>query len=170
MTETRSGASTPRTIEREYGGTHDLFDAAVGDALGSLDFVVTDEMVRRNAWANDDYNPWYLDASPFGDRIASPVIVASFDARLFYGHFAYPKGGSLFAKQEFEYLRPLFVGERYTLSGSVVEIYERKGRTFYRIGMTVIDGSGVEVLRLGKTIAAPVNPIVHATDAGRKDP
>jgi acyl dehydratase len=169
MTETTPVASEPRTVEREYGGTHDLFGARKGDDLGSLEFVVTDEMVRRNAWANDDYNPWYLVESPFGGRIASPVIVASFDARLFYGHFAYPEGGSLFAKQEFEYVRPLFVGEPYTLSGRVADIYERRGRTFFRIGMSITDANGVECMRMTKTIAAPVTPIGSDTNDGGQD-
>jgi acyl dehydratase len=150
--------SERKSVEQLYPGTHDLADAQVGDQLGSLEFVITEEMVERNAWANDDYNPWYMDGSPFGGRIASPVFLASFDARIFYGYYAYPAGGSLFAKQEFHYLRPILVGERYTMSGELVERYERKGRTFYRTRMVVRDAAGEEVMWMVKTVATPVRP------------
>jgi acyl dehydratase len=145
-------------MEESYRGTVELTSAKVGDDVGSLPFVVTEEMVERNAWANDDYHPWYLDGSPFGGRIVSPTFLASFDAHLFYGYYAYPEGASLFAKQEFEYVKPLLVGEPYVMGGRMIEIYERKGRTFYRLAISVTDNDGEEYLRMIKTIAAPVTP------------
>jgi acyl dehydratase len=147
-----------RSVEESYRGTVALSSAKVGDEVGSLPFVVTEEMAERNAWATDDYNPWYVDGSPFGGRIVSPVFLASFDAHLFYGYYAYPDGGSLFAKQEFEYLKPLLIGEPYVMSGRVAEIYERKGRTFYRLAISVTNGDGEEHMRMVKTIAWPVTP------------
>jgi acyl dehydratase len=113
-------------------------------------------MVERNAWANDDYNPWYMEDSPFGGRIISPVFLASFDAQVFYSYYAYPAGGSLFAKQEFHYIRPVLVGQPYTMHGELVETYQRRGRTFFRAGISVVDAAGEEVMRMIKTIAAPV--------------
>jgi acyl dehydratase len=147
-----------QSVEESYRGTVELASAKVGDDVGSLPFLVTDEMVERNAWANDDYHPWYLDGSPFGGRIVSPTFLASFDAHLFYGYYAYPPGGSLFAKQEFEYVKPLLVGEPYVMSGRIVEIYERKGRSFYRLAISVTSHDGEEHMRMIKTIAAPVTP------------
>src|ERR1700691_2410879 len=58
--------SERKTAEQLYTGTHALSDAQVGDKLGSLDFVISAEQVERNAWANDDYNTWYIGASPCG--------------------------------------------------------------------------------------------------------
>ena len=151
--------SERKTVEQLYRGTHDLFAARVGDELGSLDFLITEEMVERNAWANDDYHPWYMDDSPFGGRIASPVYLASFDAQIFYGYYAYPAGGSLFAQQEFEYFAPIKVGEKYSMSGTLVDIYQRRGRTFFKAAMSVRDANGIEVMRMIKTVAAPVQPL-----------
>jgi acyl dehydratase len=147
-----------KTVEQLYTGTHDLFGAQIGDELGSLDFRLTEDMVERNAWAIDDYNPWYMDDSPFGGRIASPTYLASFDARIFYGYYAYPAGGSLFAQQDFEYFAPIRVGEQYSMSGRLVDIYERRGRTFFKAEMSVRDASGTEVMRMTKVVAAPVQP------------
>ena len=88
------------------------------------------------------------------------MYLASFDAQVFYGYYAYPPGGSLFAQQEFEYYAPVFVGETYTMSGKLVDRYERKGRTFYRARISVLDRAGTEVMRMHKTVAAPVTPVV----------
>jgi N-terminal half of MaoC dehydratase len=154
-----------KTVEQLYSGTHDLTSARIGDQLGSMSFTISEDQVERNAWANDDYNPWYMDDSPFGGRIISPVYPASFDAKLFYGYYSYPPGGSLFAKQEFEYLIPLRIGVEYTMTGTLSDIYQRKGRTFYVASMSVIDPGGAEVMRMRKTIAWPVKPTV----AGREE-
>ncbi len=154
-----------KIVEKLYEGTHDLFSAQVGDQLGSREFVITEEMVERNAWANDDYNPWYMEDSPFGGRIISPVYLASFDAQLFYGYYSYPAGGSLFAKQEFEYIAPVKMGERYTMTGALEEIYQRKGRTFFKAGMSILDRSGNVVMRMAKIVAAPVKPVFPAEGA-----
>jgi acyl dehydratase len=148
-----------KTVEQLYSGTHDLFAARVGDDLGSRDFLITEDMVERNAWAIDDYNPWYMEDSPFGGRIISPTYLASFDAQLFYGYYAYPSGGSLFAKQEFEYVSPVKIGERYTMRGTLVDIYTRKGRTFFKAEMSIVNANGTEVMRMTKTVAAPVHPV-----------
>jgi acyl dehydratase len=115
-------------------------------------------MVERNAWANDDYNPWYLEASPFGDRIVSPTFLASFDVSVFYGYYSYPAEGSLFAKQEFEFLKPVFAGRTYQMSGRILDIYRRKGRTFFKVGILIADLDGVHMVRMVKTVAAPVTP------------
>jgi acyl dehydratase len=147
-----------KTVEQLYSGTHPLFEARVGDDLGSREFVITEEMVERNAWAIDDYNPWYMHDSPFVGRIISPTYLASFDAQLFYGYYAYPVGGSLFAKQEFEYFAPVKVGERYLMSGKLSDIYKRKGRTFFKASISVTNADGQVVMRMAKTVAAPVRP------------
>ena len=67
--------------------------------LGSLESVISAAQIERNAWAVDDYNPWYMDDSPFGGRIITPVFLASFDATLFYAYYAYPPSGSLLASR-----------------------------------------------------------------------
>jgi acyl dehydratase len=147
-----------KTAEELYRGTHPLTEAVVGDQLGSAEFVISDEQIERNAWANDDYNPWYMDDSLFGGRIITPVFLASFDATLFWGYYKYPAEASLFAKQEFEYLVPLRTGETYTMTATLADIYKRRGRTFYVSHMSVTDADGTEVMRMAKTVATPVRP------------
>jgi acyl dehydratase len=141
-----------------FKGKRDLATATVGDDLGSLQFTITAELVERTAWANDDYNPWYMQGSPFGGRIASPAAALAFDGTLFYDYYKYPEGGSLFAKQEFEFIQPLLIGHTYTMSGKLIEIYKRKGRTFYRVELSIRDATGMEVMKMFKINATPVHP------------
>jgi len=147
-----------KTAEQLWTGRHDLFLAQIGDELLSRDFVITEDMVERNAWANDDYNPWYVDDSPFGGRVISPAFLASFDVSVFYGYYAYPPGGSLYAKESFEYFQPVRVGVRYKMTGRILDIYKRKGRTFFKAGIYVTDEAGNRVVSIAKTVAAPVQP------------
>jgi acyl dehydratase len=151
-----------RTAEQLWSGRHDLFQAYVGEELLTREFVITEEMVERNAWANDDYNPWYMDDSPFGGRIISPAYLASFDVSVFYGYYSYPAGGSLYAKEEFEYFQPVRVGVRYVMRGRVIDIYKRKGRTFFKVGIYVTDEAGMDVVTINKTVATPVTPQTEA--------
>jgi acyl dehydratase len=156
----RSGTMTERpTAEQLLPGTHDLFEAKIGEELVTIEFVITEEMVERNAWATDDYNPWYMDNSPFGGRIISPAYLASFDANVLFGYYAYPPGGSLYAKEEFEYIQPVMVGSKYTMRGKMLDIYKRRGRTFFVCGIVVADMVGTDVVRIVKTVAAPVRPL-----------
>jgi acyl dehydratase len=150
----------PKKAEHEkFKGTKDLAAAQIGDLIGEIEFVVPQEMVERFSWAMDDYNPWYLVESPFGGRIAAPTIPLTFDGSMFYDYYKYPEGGSLFAKQEFEFFAPIKVGEKYRLRGTLIDTYPRKGRTFFKMGVSITNGEGAEVLRMVKTVATPVNPV-----------
>jgi acyl dehydratase len=151
----------PLAEHEAFKGQRDLATAQVGDEIGSVEFTVDADMVERTAWANDDYNPWYLEDSPFGGRIASPMAALAFDGSLFYDFYAYPSGGSLFAKQEFEFIAPLKVGEPYRMTGRLLETYRRRGRSYFRMGLSVVDASGAEVLRMVKTVATPVKADPH---------
>jgi len=154
-----------RKAEHElFKGTKDLATAEIGDIIGSIEFVVTEDLVNRITWALDDYNPWYMEASPFGERIAPPTAPLQFDGTIFYDFYAYPSGGSLFAKQEFEFIQPIVIGKTYRLTGTLIDMYKRKGRSFFKMGVSIIDPDGVEVMRMAKTVATPVQPVLEAAE------
>jgi hypothetical protein len=73
--------------------------------------------------------------------------------------FGLAEEGSLFAKQEFEFIRPVMVGKAYKLTGKLQGSYKKRGRTYFEMGVSVTDSSGAEVLKMVKTIAAPVKPV-----------
>jgi acyl dehydratase len=151
-----------RKAEHElFKGTKDLADATLGDVIGKITFTIAPEMADRIAFAMDDYNPWYMQDSPFGGRIASPTAALPFDGAMFYDYYKYPAGGSLFAKQEFEFVKPIKLGETYTMTGTLVDTYKKRGRSFFKMGVSVTDKSGVEVMRMAKTVATPVKPVLE---------
>jgi acyl dehydratase len=150
-----------RKAEHElFKGTKDLATAEIGDVIGKIEFVVTEDLVNRIAWTLDDYNPWYLEGSPFGEKIAPPTAPLQFDGTIFYDYYAYPAGGSLFAKQEFEFIQPIVIGKTYRLTGTLVDMYKKKGRSFFKMGVSIVDPEGVEVMRMAKTVATPVKPVL----------
>lgn len=157
-------AETRKAEHELFKGTKDLATAEIGDVIGSIEFAVTEDLVNRLSWALDDYNPWYFDGSPLGVRIAPATAPLQFDGTIFYDYYAYPEGGSLFAKQEFEFLRPVQVGETYKLTGTLVDMYKRKGRSFFKMGVSITDPEGVEVMRMAKTVATPVKPVPEAAE------
>ena len=158
-------ANTRRAEHELFKGRKPLETAEIGDVIGSIEFVVDEDLVNRLTWALDDYNPWNIEESPFGDRIAPPLSPLQIDGSMFYDYYAYPEGGSLFAKQEFEFVRPMRIGEKYKLTGTLVDKYKKKGRSFFKMGVSVVDPAGVEVARMAKTVATPVKPVVEVEEA-----
>lgn len=155
-------AERKKAEHENFKGTKDLADAQIGDHIGTIQFVVTPQLQNQISWSMDDYHPWYIDEStPFGGRVASPMSPLPFDGAMFYDYYKYPAGGSLFAKQEFEFIKPVMVGETYTLTGKLVETYKRKGRSFFKMGISITDKTGIEVMRMAKTVATPVKPVLE---------
>jgi acyl dehydratase len=150
-----------RAEHEMFKGTKPLDTAEIGDLIGSIEFVVDEALVNRLSWALDDYNPWYFSDSPFGEKVAPPTAALQFDGSMFYDFYVYPEGGSLFAKQEFEFLRPMKIGETYRLTGTLVDKYKKKGRSFFKMGVSIVGLDGVEVMRMAKTVATPVKPVLE---------
>ncbi len=147
---------------RQFGSHEFEFDKIkVGEEFEPLEFIVTKEMVERNAWANDDYNPWYMEDSPFGGRIASPTFLGMQALEQFFRHFAYPPGGAVHAKQEYEFINPIKVGKKYKMTGRIEDKYTRKGRDYVVSEHLVVDEDGVEIVRMKVVGGTPVVPLLR---------
>ena len=133
---------------------HDLWMAEIGDEYEATDFVVTEEMLDRHTWSNDDYNPWYLDDSPFGGRIAPPNFLIPQTTAMFYGH--YKSHGALHTKEEYEYINPVKIGQKLRMTGKLVNKYHRRGRDYFVSEFLVMDEDGKELVRMRIREAAPV--------------
>lgn len=137
-------------------GNHDLLRAEIGEEYESIEITITEEMVERNAWANDDYNPWYLEDSPFGGRIASPTILGSLSNRAIHAYFAPPPDGSFHAKQEYEFFNPLKIGKKITVTGKLVDRYSKRGRQWFVHEFLAVDEDGTKISRMRYIEATPV--------------
>jgi len=114
-------------------------DLAVGRTFRPLEYPITQELVKGFMETVGDRHPLYWDeAFALKSSLGSPIVppgLAAIYARLSYlQDYTMPSGGVL-AKQEFEFLRPIWVGDTLKVEAKVVESYldekERKRVTFF---------------------------------------
>lgn len=147
--------TTHSGTDQSHQGTHDMMQAKVGDEYEPIEITVTEEMVVRRIWANDDYNPWYMEDSPFGGRIVPPLFLATELPGLVYSYYATPPGGHLHAKQEFEFINPLRIGKKVKITGRLVDRYNKRGRDWFVSEALAVDEDGVEIVRMRRTEGCP---------------
>ncbi len=138
-------------------GTRDIWKAELGDELESMEVTLSEQLVGRRLWANDTYNPWYMEDSPFGGRIVPPTMLSLVQVPMIWGFYAMPPGGSVNARQELELLHPVRMGATIRVTGKLVGKFERKGRTLFTFEFSVRDGTGTEVVHMKRTVATPAN-------------
>ena len=142
--------------EMRFAGTHDLLCAEIGHEITPVEMVITEEMVERHAWANDDYNPWYIKDSPFGGCIASPTFLSYDTDIMIWNHFVLPEGKGIWAKQKFEFIRPLKVGNKIKITGKIVDKVAKRGRDHISFEFSVTEEDGTEVVRMLTVHAFPL--------------
>lgn len=101
----------------------------VGDDLGSLDYVLTEQMVADYRRVVD--NP----------HAAYPTVAARHPANLFYRKYAsvmrVPNMG-----HDAEYFNPPVVGKRITITGRIADKYIRRGNAYFIVEATAVDDDG----------------------------
>lgn len=142
--------------ERFTGGSHELSEAKIGDEFELFEITVTEEMVERSIWANDDYNPWYLKESPFGGRIASPMFLSRNLENIFWEHYTFPSGGSFHTNQGFNFISPLKIGKKIRITGKLVDMYHKRERDSYVSEYLAVDEDGTEIVRMKRTETTPM--------------
>ena len=101
----------------------------VGDDLGTLDYVLTEQMVSDYRRVVD--NP----------HAAYPTVAARHPANLFYRKYAsvmrVPNMG-----HDSEYFNPPVVGKRITIHGRIADKYIRRGAAYIIVEATAVDEDG----------------------------
>jgi acyl dehydratase len=126
-------------------------DVTVGEEFMSDDFLVKPEDVETFAFAVDDHDPWYFEdspSSPFGGRIAHPVLLGN--QALFMRHSKYIIPAGLHAKMQYEFVEPIRTGMRVRSRGKVIDKYERRGRHYMVTEFTTRDEETGTVLVRGQ--------------------
>jgi 3-hydroxybutyryl-CoA dehydratase len=113
---------------------------AAGDALASVDHLITQEAVSAYAEASGDFNPIHIDAefaagSHFGRRIAHGMMIAATVSELMAGEFGLDWARS--GKLKLRFRAPVFPGDQIQTRGTIKKIDELQegGR---RITCTVV--------------------------------
>ncbi len=110
----------------------------IGRVLSTGSATVTAEHVAAFARALGDPNPLYVDPEaarrgPFGGLVAPPSYPIAFMTQAMAGGMdTFLELGLNFmtlvhGEQEFEYTRPIRVGETLTLTGRISDVYEKAG-------------------------------------------
>lgn len=112
-----------------------------GAELGILVYTVPlTDVMHYTAAAVQDTDPWYTEGSPYGRPIVPPGY--------FYGQYInllvmpnYPMG-VLNSQLTYESKGPIFVGEQVSVIGKIDRKYEKRGRPYIDIGMTIKKSDG----------------------------
>lgn len=126
----------------------------IGEEFGPVEGILSDLKVKQHAFAVDDYGPWYFQGSPFGGRIGHPTLLATDILMLFTLNYdANPPTfeGGLHARNELEFLRPIFVGQKVTIRGKTTETYQKRAQNFRVLEGEVLDHAGRPCLRMRAT-------------------
>lgn len=133
----------------------------IGEALGPIEYPVDEDAVKRycNDWK--DYNPIYLEDSPFGGPVIPPAYRAGLDSfRLLATK--YDSHATVGVKTEHEFINPAKVGKRLITTGKITEKYIKRGIEYVVIEYSMVDEDGVEIRRSVDHIALSVERMTDA--------
>jgi acyl dehydratase len=126
-------------------------DFKVGDTYPSITSVVPVNVSGNYASWNDDDNPWFHEASPFGGPIAH-LTVNNADFDRFLRANGFPMNGLFPVKTNREFYRPILLGSTIVTSCEIVEAYERKGRHYVTFEFVTSDEQGQPFMKKRDTL------------------
>jgi hypothetical protein len=107
----------------------------VGEELGPVDDLVSEDAVRQYCEDFSDSNPWYSGPSSFGGPVAPPAFLAGLTAfRLLATKFN--SRATIGAQTSHRNLAPLHVGQRMITKGKIADKYIKRGLEYVVITST----------------------------------
>jgi len=132
----------------------------VGEEFGPVEGVLSELKLKTHAFAVDDYCSWYFQCSPFGGRIGHPTLLANDILMLFtlVYDMTPPCEAGLHARNELEFLRPIFIGQKVTIKGRHAEKFQKRAQSYRILEGQVLDEVGQPFLRMRATETVGLNP------------
>jgi hypothetical protein len=143
-------------VDREAGLKEPEFEnLEIPEQLGTVRVLIDDHKVKRFAFTQDEYGPWYFEDSPFGGRIGQATLLGNDLVQLFTTVYAASKVVGFHTEEQMWFDSPAKVGEVVTLSGAYVESYVKRGegdvvmeaQAVGADGRSIIRHRGVEILK-----------------------
>ncbi len=132
--------------------------AKVGDALESLDRVVTQEGIGRYAEASGDFNPLHLDsefaeATHYGRIVAHGMLVLAYISDMMGRSFGsqWPESGRL----KVRFRAPVYPGDQVTTSGEVTRVSQEDGLLRVDCAVRCCRQGGEEVINGEASVTMP---------------
>ncbi|MFC2056726.1 hypothetical protein ACFLTO_04055 [Chloroflexota bacterium] len=120
----------------------------VGEEFESLAFTVTPEFNQQYLDAVEDYHPRYLQETEGGQPMVHPALLVNYSNIPKTPSFNLQPGtAAIHTHEEIEFLNPGTVGKTFYVRWKVVDIYEKRGRTYQVKEVTVTDEDGLKILR-----------------------
>ena len=133
----------------------------IGEALGPIEYPVDEDAVKQYCHDWKDYNPIYLEDSPFGGPVIPPAYRAGLDSfRLLATK--YDSHATVGVKTEHEFINPAKVGKRLITTGKIADKYIKRGLEYVVIEYLTVDEDGVEIRRSVDHIALSIERIADA--------
>lgn len=116
-------------------------EAYAGKDLGSLEFEVTEELLGHYfEGLNVDRVP-YEEQSPYGKPLAPSMILTNVDTG-FSGSGFKDNFGTLWIRQEWDIRKPMILGEKYTKSSKIEDVYDWRNRKVVKQVVTLTSEDG----------------------------
>lgn len=141
-------SSKVRVARDQRGDRTSFEEIEIGADLGSREWVVTADMVDHQCEIDEDYHEWFSVDSPFGGRVAPPLI--SYPPVRFLIATKYNVRGLLTA-YECEHLNPIRLNKKMIVSGQVVDKFIKRDREYFTIEAVCVDEDGLEIFRTRRT-------------------
>jgi len=107
-------------------------DLIPGTVTGSIEFVVTDQMIDEYLDAMEFSHAWFTTgAAPYATRIAPTDLVAKLAMTdVFQNYIHRELGPNMRARQAFQFYAPIRAGAKVKATGRLTEKYEKRGKRF----------------------------------------
>lgn len=120
----------------------------VGEKFKTLEFCVTPEFNQQYLEAVEDHHPRYLRETDAGPAIVHPALLVNYSNITRSPSFYLPAGMvAIHAKEEIVFLNPGMVGKTFRVYWKVVDVYEKRGRSYQVKEALIVDEDGVEIVR-----------------------
>lgn len=123
-------------------------DIEVGRDLGSMEWRLDTSQVQGLIENDADYQEWYLEDSPFGEPIVPPLATYP-PVRLLFTRTYNLRG--MFIEFTTHFIKPVFYGRDYTITGTVVGKWIKRDREYVRYEARCLSEDGSIVFTTERT-------------------
>ena len=127
----------------------DRNEVFVGRDFGGIAYDITPELVATYIAGTGDDNPWYRGKSPLGGALAPALILHSAVYRNLEWYLPNIYG-NLHARQEWQLLAPVKVGERLATRAVIVDRYLKRDRE-YVVNEVIVTNAAGQIVSLSRT-------------------
>jgi hypothetical protein len=120
----------------------------VGEEFESLEFSVTPELNQQYLYAEENFDPRYIEGSEEGSPLVHPGLLYNLSNNTRSPSFYLPPGwGEIHAGEETQFLNPAKVGKRFRVTWKVIDVFEKRGRPWHVLDILITDEDGLPIMR-----------------------